>query len=372
MDIYKTAVLGTSGAGKTLLLASLYNKLAIQKREVGFFLDAPQHQRALLADKYAQARDHGRPFPRGNQSKELQSYEFTCTVRSAGKAAVPVLKFMYLDYAGGDLTHAEAQEGSSSVQFLADEVKNAHALLVLLDGHKLLYHMRGENPGNLISFTHELDLLLPLVQESATASKPVHFVITKWDLLEGEHSLAQVRDKLLKHEDFRAIVEDRGLTPTRLVPVSALGSGFTRLNAEGHVEKVPGAEARPFMVEGCLGCLLFDLFQDTRQRIDRRMQNPLYICWRAVVMLIYQFGWMGVGALERALVPTSGIIGPTAGGIMYHVLTETVGQPRAGRGSLYPEAVIRQYEALEGVIRAQQRFLEDFERRFPDSRLTQF
>ncbi len=44
--------LGASGSGKTVFLASMASKLAVQSRDIGFFLSVPLAERRLLAQKF--------------------------------------------------------------------------------------------------------------------------------------------------------------------------------------------------------------------------------------------------------------------------------------------------------------------------------
>jgi hypothetical protein len=81
-------------------------------------------------------------------------------------------------------------------------------------------------------------------------------VISKWDLLEGKHTLGQIRDRLMQIPEFRKIVESRN-TIIRLIPVSSVGSNFATLQ-NGKMKKNPGALPHPTHVEVPLACVFPD------------------------------------------------------------------------------------------------------------------
>ena len=89
-----------------------------------------------------------------------------------------VLRISYLDYAG-ELLGVEQEPGDTSLDTLAERIDDAHALLGMLDGHRVLQLLRSERGGRDY-FQHSLQ---PMFGFMHSASCPVHLILTKWDLV---------------------------------------------------------------------------------------------------------------------------------------------------------------------------------------------
>ena len=249
MKTYKILMLGSSGAGKTVFLASLFKHLMIQG-ESRFFVEVEdERKRKSLNDIYAKVvAPEG--WPPATQYREFSEWTFTCCVK-VGISIYPACRFTYLDYAGGRIT--DVVEGQEANQ-LGEEVGKADALLGLLDGQKIDALLSQGDP-MLVKILLEKDLpsMLRLMQ---TSKAPIQFVISKWDLLEGKHTLGQIRDRLMQIPEFRKIIESRN-TIIRLIPVSSVGSNFATLQ-NGKMKKNPGALPHPTHVEVPLACVFPD------------------------------------------------------------------------------------------------------------------
>jgi hypothetical protein len=153
---------------------------------------------------------------------------------------------------------------------------------VLLDGAGVLACLRGEPQGRRF-LDFELSSSLEIVQQTRC---PVHFAVTKWDLLEGTHSLHEVRDLLLGDGSFRDLIRGRFESPAgpiRLIPVSSVGTGFAAMQPNGQMQKL-GQPARPFQVELPLISVIPDFVtyayselrardQDLLSRVQRHLRN---------------------------------------------------------------------------------------------------
>jgi len=256
MNTYNVIVLGASGSGKTVFLASMYKQLSIQRRDSPFFLDVdPEHQR-ILTQKYREIADPG-GWPAATKRNEVSEWCFTCRVQSPDDLRIyTALQFTYLDYAGESLT--EPQMGASQSDFDA-KVKDADALLGILDGRKILALMQDESDGYDFIYS---DLAI-ILQDMQRSQNPVHFVITKWDLLQNRnYTLRDVRMRLQQTPDFQEFVESRVKKFTvRLIPVSSVGMRFAELQPNGSMRKIPGAYPQPFQIEMPLVCVLPDNFK---------------------------------------------------------------------------------------------------------------
>jgi adenylate kinase family enzyme len=271
LNTYKIIMLGPSGSGKTVFLASLFKRLYTQG-ELGFFLETDSEQRKKLNSIYTEIALDER-WPRGTRYNEVSEWNFTCRVKTESLSDFAACKFIYLDYSGTRITEVieEEQDDDEINAELEEQFCSADALLGLLDGEKLLSLFKGERSGKLWEFK-DLPNMLSSMQRNG---KPIHFVISKWDLLEGKHSLGEVRDRLLKIDEFKNIVEGRNRagSPVRLIPVSSVGTGFAILQPDGEMKKT-GSSPKPERVEAPLACVLPDLLKTALEElIKERMQE---------------------------------------------------------------------------------------------------
>jgi hypothetical protein len=268
MNNYNVIMLGSSGSGKTVFLASMFHELSTQGSR-GFFLrsegiDPPRR----LTKIYQQVAGKGE-WPEGTKRNEVSEWKFTCYVQSKKDGSIfPACHYTFFDYAGGLLTETEDEEESDSK--FEQAVGEADTLLGLLDGKKLLDAMRGKEAAWDAIFLTDLPAMLRKMQFTKV---PIHFVVSKWDLFEGEYSLEQVREFLLEVDQFSNIVETRRDigSPVRLIPVSSVGKGFAVPQANGSMEKT-GKAPKPFQVEMPLACVIPDIMQKHLNELMRKKE----------------------------------------------------------------------------------------------------
>ena len=258
MNNYKIITLGTSGAGKTVFLGSLFKQLSIQG-EKGFFIEvADDKKRKELNTIYAEVIT-GEKWPAG--TRKVTDWTFNCCVKNSDLDKYPVCKFTYIDYAGGLLTDISEDEAIS--YDFEKNVEEGDAVLAIIDGLKLYKFMEDQSLSNtdvLVWLNRDLPSIMQLV-DKCKKNTPVHFIITKWDLLENRYSLSEVRNRLLdKVPQFNDVVSSRKKAgcPLRLIPVSSVGNEFGTLQPDGSMKKNPGATPKPFQVEVPLFCVLID------------------------------------------------------------------------------------------------------------------
>ncbi|MEH2053508.1 hypothetical protein [Nostoc sp.] len=267
MNTYTVIMLGPSGSGKTVFLASMYKKLSTQG-EHGFFLEVDgAEKRKRLNNIYTQIAVDEK-WPKGTTYSEISEWTFTCRVQTENLPIYSACKFAYLDYAGGRLTDEMEEEDTA----FESKLKEADTMLGLLDGQRLSALMRNEKLGKLWAI-NDLPSMLSGMQSS---DKPIHFVISKWDILQGNFTLEQIRDRLLQIEEFRNLIKLRNKagTPVRLIPVSAVGMGFAKLQPDGSMAKT-GELPQPFHVEVPLACVLPDMIQSQLEELMRKRQDEL-------------------------------------------------------------------------------------------------
>ncbi len=268
MNTYTVIMLGPRGSGKTVFLASMYNQLCTQG-EGGFFLELESVEKSKqLHDIYTQIAFEEK-WPLGTRRSEVSEWTFTCRIQTKDLPIYPACKFTYLDYAGGLLTDQTDEDDPK----FDEQVKKADALLGLLDGQRLCALMQNEKLGQKWA-VNELPRILSIMQKTG---KPIHFIISKWDIVEKKYTLEQIRDCLLKEiPHFKNLVStyNRAGKPVRLIPVSAVGKDFVTLKPDGSMEKNLSVLPQPFQVEVPLACILPDLIQaDCKEAIDKMREE---------------------------------------------------------------------------------------------------
>ncbi|MGD9147903.1 MAG: hypothetical protein PVI80_20220 [Anaerolineae bacterium] len=273
MNGYKVIVIGMSGSGKTFFLASMHKKLSVQTNRVRFFLEAEPNQRRKLLHLYAKIVNPNYDWPPGTSPAVDPQWDFACSIRTEDGDLYRVFNVIYYDYSGTLFTNPP-DSGDPEAFEIEREAQQGDALLVLLDGKKVLDMLDGREQGYL-ELDFDLSILLPIVQSAR--AMPVHFVLTKWDILEDRYSFEEVRDSLFHFDQFRGIVNQRKRSGilTRLIPVSALGSGFARLDADGQMVKVPDGVPDPFQVEMPLACAVIDKFKVQRDLLHKKVPSAL-------------------------------------------------------------------------------------------------
>lgn len=264
---YTVIMLGPSGSGKTVFLSSMYKKLSTQG-EHGFFLEVDgSEKRKRLNNIYTEIAVDEK-WPRGTTYSEVSEWTFTCRVQTENLPIYSACTFTYLDYAGGRITDEMEEEDSE----FESKIKEADALLCLLDGQRLSAFMRNEKLGKVWA-VNDLPNMLNIMQSSL---KPIHFVISKWDILESSFTLEQIRNQLLQINEFSDLVKlrNKANSPVRLIPVSAVGKGFANLQSDGSMAKT-GELPKPFQVEVPLACVLPDMIRTKLEELMRKKQEEL-------------------------------------------------------------------------------------------------
>ncbi|WP_405891188.1 hypothetical protein OG427_36385 [Streptomyces sp. NBC_00133] len=261
MSSIPVTVLGPQGSGKTVYLASLFRRLAIQRDDVGFFVQLPPHESTKLNQIYSQiVSPDGWPDP--NLLSHTSEWKFTCSIRTEQGEVYSPFTLDYLDFAGDHLTSATA----TATEFGAAvwrRVEESEFLLVMLDGLKVMRCLDG---GERL-----IEELIPVLSAVGASRAVTHFLVTKWDLLEAEgHTVRAVLDRLLENPDFHDFYVNRTRRTDggalRFIPVSSLGRGFATLGPDGRTMVKQGRFPLPMNVEVPLMAVLVDLF--TRE-LDR-------------------------------------------------------------------------------------------------------
>lgn len=260
MHTFHIVALGPPASGKTVYLAALHHVLFQRRLARGITVKTDPAAAASLERVYRQAADPTGDWPEATRAV-MREFTFTISVdwterrraRRTRHHSFPVFDISYIDYAGewipdADLTDPELYEAFHR------RLQEAHSLLGIIDGVKLLQYLENDPAGH--AFLEQQ--IRPIVEIMEGTGKPVHFVITKWDLF-ARYTLAEVGNRLLEQQEggFRALVESRtaqgrrGREPVgtvRLIPVSSVG-GLAALRSDWSVSKHADRAAEPTNVE---------------------------------------------------------------------------------------------------------------------------
>lgn len=274
MKNFRIITLGPSGAGKTIFLGSLFRQLSTQGKE-GFFLEVADFQKTNLLNTIYTEIVTGKEWPSG--TRNVQEWTFSCCVKNLEFNKYKICDFTYIDYAGGLLTDIDNNE---EVFFnFQTEVPNADAVLAIIDGLKLYKFMEDKELKTtevLAWIYRELSTIMQLVHSCNNVNAPVHFIISKWDLLERHYNLLDIRERLLKYvPDFSDVVSFRKEAgcPLRLIPISSIGKDFATLQPDGSMKKIPSSIPKPFQVEVPLACVLIDRVKVHLDSLNEEKEN---------------------------------------------------------------------------------------------------
>ena len=381
IPVFNVVTVGPRGAGKTLLLASMFHELKTTGGR-SYFLTAPHDQVIALNEWYFQAADPERSWPAGTASGETRTFSFDVRAKVPSGPIRPVLRVNYLEYSGGLLTDAQAP-GSTAQAEVLQHIDSAHGLVGILDG----FRIRQLLDGNEVGYTRLAEGIDTLISLMMLASCPVTFVITKWDLLrdidiDENASLKLVKKQLLYIKGFRDLVEQHSDSRVvRLIPVSAVGPDFAAIDQAGRMAKLPGAEVNPTNVDVPLCALVPDLFEQIEMSVDTaRMQAEF-----ARISKQTRLGPAAAAAeLGRFLAFKAGrtliSLGPGVAGFLGDAALDLFGiddgAEREGRQSKLSQQLTAAQQDFENFRIARRQVLREFQRRvdvlegrLPSSRL---
>jgi len=261
---FNIVALGPPTSGKTVYIATLHQVIGVGELAPGISFTTSHTERARLQEVYDQVVNPNTGWPPSTYAGDpMRETKFTCTVEWTGmrsrfsrglrRFAYPVFDITYVDYAGEWIPEAHRAE-PQLINAFERRLRDAHAILGIIDGMRLRQYLEGDGAGR--DFFH--DRIRPIVETMRSHPVPIHFVITKWDLL-GDYTLDEIQARLLgsRETGFRELIEARTVMPrwgrkpvghVRIIPVSSVGD-FASLESDWQVTKVAGRKPTHVNVE---------------------------------------------------------------------------------------------------------------------------
>jgi Double-GTPase 2 len=361
--VFRILVLGTRRAGKTVFLASLYNKLCVYDPLQQYYLSCEHlEQQRDLQLIYQKLVNFG-VWPLGTPT--VTHYSFLAR-HVLPDGAATLFKVIYVDYPGGHIDELLRDTSGFSV---TEAVRKCDSILVLLDGRKVRDLLDGRND----TIFNDLHLLLPIVNLCIDGinSKPVHFAITKSDLIDHEKwTLGGIRDKLLEKNILRNLVTTLVGPPgggknsfVSLIPVSSVGDDFAVYDPdappEENMKKRIGGVANPYNVQLSIGMtisdsllMLYDSIKDKLPEIQKYLERNKR--WKS---------WARAG--EYLTTPLHFI----PGAHVPFLVAETWMDKKVHRIEEIMKGANDRSSALDAVIRLQTQNSREFRKKFPGSDL---
>lgn len=271
---FEVVALGLNGTGKTVLLSSMFHQLHVPLDGRPYYLAADPGQQILLSRTLASVIDTTKGWPLGTTQGETRTYSFDCKAQIRNED-VTAFRINYLDYPG------ELWEDVKDLAALGDltaKVEAADALLGVLDGVRILQYLQGHPTGQAYLFAG----IQPLIAMMSRATCPIYLVVTKWDVVRefGEPTeaddnarLALVTRALMAVPQLRALIERPGLV--RIIPVSAVGANFAKVDPTGSMLKRPDGQFDPIDVEVPLAAAIPDVFARIEESLDASTKAEL-------------------------------------------------------------------------------------------------
>jgi hypothetical protein len=269
---FNIVALGPPASGKTVYIATLHQVIGGAALARGISFTTSQPERSRLQRIYDQVANPHKTWPSTTSVGDpMRETLFRCMVEWTGtglsrkrlrRYAFPVFDISYVDYAGEWIPEAERQDPQLIDAFYR-KVQDAHVILGVIDGLRLLQYLSGDDCAR--DFLH--DEIRPIVEIMRGHPVPSHFVITKWDLLNG-YTPGEIEDRLLASPGtgFRELVEARTAESrqgnaagrVRMIPVSSVGD-FAALGPDWEIKKVIDRKPTHMNVEVPLVAAVVDI-----------------------------------------------------------------------------------------------------------------
>lgn len=248
-------MLGRRESGKTVLIASMWRELAFGGSAGVLVTTDPEGDRVGLGDLCKQIEDPESELPISTPLGDVKKWTFIVKAMDKSAREKEAFRFSCLDYAGEYIDKVAG--GETIIPEFANALESADIIMGVLDGQKIAHRMAGRPEYDFSTRLRELSSIL-----MEHRMKPVHFIITKWDLLAGKHSLEEVIKNLSEENPFKNLLANPRMGGVRFIPVSSLGlNGF--VHEDPHTGKMkksfPIKSWKPAYVTLPLACAIPDM-----------------------------------------------------------------------------------------------------------------
>lgn len=259
---FNLVAVGLPGAGKTLMLASVYHLFQAPANGRSYYLEAPRREATELNALFHTISNSSASWPNGTARGDFRRFHFTAAAPVRGGEFHRAFTIRYTEYAG-ELLVANSDDGSENEELLHRDIAEAHAVMALLDGYDVSRALEGDtDAGTRISLA-----VSTFVESLRYVRCSVNFAVTKWDLLQltgqtDAELVGRVRRLLDSSEQFQWLVgrKDAAFT-VRLFPISAVGPGFATPDASGHMVKRSAGTVNPTGVTLPFSSVIPDIFE---------------------------------------------------------------------------------------------------------------
>lgn len=279
VPVFKIVALGNQRSGKTVLLTAAAHHLKFfgNSRRFRLLIDDPATA-AELGARYQAIATKG-VWPDKTSTADFTTYRFKVEVASpTGPPHDHLFDIEWIDY-GGELID-NANPGSHTDDQFQSYIRDANVVFCLLDGARLRAWIEG-SPDGAKYVHHDIAKIIEVAQGVRGS---VHVLITKWDVFDQhEHhlfpgsggQLEMLRAALMNVHGFSDLRTGSTVGETkRLIPVSAVGRGFVRIDEDGAQHIVPNAHPHGINLDVPFDAVVLDFLQCAAEQLtagDRRL-----------------------------------------------------------------------------------------------------
>ena len=264
--VVRIMMLGFSASGKSTFLAAMWHYFGYGDCD-GIIFSTDENSARYL-------NGHCRELINGRLPSETattKEWKFTVQARGLSKNLTDTFTLTYIDYDGHELggIFSDPDDVTAPIEGSDSRVRRAiseyDVIMGLLDGEKVAEIMRDNPDPEYAVWLEELFFLI-----AGQGDKPVHLLLTKFDLLDGRYTLGQIAEKLRsRYSPFDQYCNFPRIGKKRLIPVASLGTnGFVRPGPDGSMEINTAVKWDSRSVERPLVCTLPDVLETALAKLD--------------------------------------------------------------------------------------------------------
>lgn len=308
---FNVVSLGLQGSGKTVLLSSMFHGLNYRSPSRPYHLETRAEDAVVLARIRAQIIDPEKPWPASTPLPDKHEYPFDFVAYDAAERRRTILRMSYLEYAG-EIFEGSSAESRAQLKEVEAHVREAHALLGLIDGYRLRQLLLSDPAAD----GYFQAVLLPMLGFMQRATCPIQLVVTKWDDLrdlgdgrpvDDGLRFKEVMSALMDIPQVKALVSFAGSRRLRVIPVSAVGIHFADLDdGREPPKKRSNATLAPINVDVPLCAVVPDLLRQVESSLDEPLQRRVrrYVrgrLWQDARSLVLSLLQSPAGAVLRGV-----------------------------------------------------------------------